>query len=55
MSADCTVVAAVRYILSGYRLWYGIALHLTYDTLAAIGITVGFDRILASRGQYLFP
>lgn len=46
---------AMVYILSGYRLWYGVALHLTYDTLATIGITVGLDQVLASWGQYLFP
>lgn len=46
-------VLALVYVLSGYRLWYGIALHLVYDTLATILITLNYDRVLAAWGHQL--
>lgn len=47
-------VLALIYVLSDYCLWYGIALHLVYDTLATACITLGYDRTLAAWGAHLF-
>lgn len=47
-------VLALVYIFSGYRLWYGIALHLAYDTLATAAITFNVDRVFATWGARLF-
>lgn len=47
-------VLALVYIGSGYRLWYGIALHLVYDTLATAAITFNLDRVFAAWGARLF-
>jgi len=47
-------ILALIYVLSDYCLWYGIALHLVYDTLATVCITLGYDRVLAGWGAHLF-
>jgi len=47
-------VLALIYVLSDYCLWYGVALHLVYDTLATACITLGYDRTLAAWGAHLF-
>lgn len=48
------LLLALIYVWSGYRLWYGIALHLVYDTLSTVGLTFGWDRIMTSWGYHLF-
>ncbi|MCE5233649.1 MAG: type II CAAX endopeptidase family protein [Mizugakiibacter sp.] len=47
-------VLALVYVVSGYRLWYGIALHLVYDTLATACIAFNIDRVFAAWGARLF-
>ena len=47
-------ILALVYVLSDYCLWYGIALHLVYDTLATVCITLGYDRVMAAWGAHLF-
>lgn len=47
-------IPARIHVLGDYRLWYGIALHLVYDTLGTVCITLGYDRVLAGWGAHLF-
>ncbi|AND68898.1 hypothetical protein ATSB10_14440 [Dyella thiooxydans] len=47
-------ILALVYVLSDYCLWYGVALHLVYDTLATVCITLGYDRVMAAWGAHLF-